>query len=58
MTTFPVISDRSNRLGEIRRDMERVYDTAMKELALAREQIQRAEDMLDHLAHIRRSRTG
>jgi len=49
MTVFPVLSDQIDKADAIEHEMQRVFDAATKEVALAREQIRRAEDALSEL---------
>jgi len=56
MGIFPALSDQNDKVDEIEREMRRVFDAAIREVALAREQIRRAEDTLDDLERARWSR--
>ena len=55
MGAFPILSGQDNKVGDIERETDRVFAAAMKEVALAREQIRRAEEMLDRLEMTARS---
>ena len=55
MGAFPILSAQNNKAGDIERETDRVFAAAMKEVALAREQIRRAEEMLDRLEMTARS---
>lgn len=57
MGRFPVLSDQDNKVSQIERKTERVFEAAMREVARAREQIRRAEDALDHSEISRRRRS-
>jgi hypothetical protein len=53
MAVFPALSDQDDKVDAIEREMRRVFDSATREVALAREQIRRAEDTLSDLERAR-----
>jgi len=53
MGVFPALTDYTDRASMIEREMERVFLAAAKEVALARDQIRRADDALWNLEQTR-----